>query len=308
MIKNIFILFGIILFLIINSQKTYAKTPGEIYNKNRKEILQEEINIFEGNVFIVINSKTKKKIPDDFLYRKMKIKALENLPLRFSQYRYPAVRKEWFELYYSLSSTTKFSIKNSFVIDQNIAAEQAYLVLTVPEEEIKSTLINPKLARDAVNRAFDDGTLIRLVKYSRVVSGERLKKVNKKIALRASLKLRQEKNTNELSKEIDEPRKLDDQTQKPGLTANEDKTNDILQEKTIDNELTQEVDESSKSDEKTTTEDELKNPIDCDLPLCEKINKKNNKDSSKETITKGQTKEPLKGTTIRENSELDDML
>jgi hypothetical protein len=268
--KNQYIFFSISLFLLIISQSAFGATPGEVYEKHRREILQGEINVFEGNVFFAIHSKPKKKHDSKLVFRKMKIRALKNLRPRFSQYRHSGISKEWFELYYSLPSISKISIKKSFVVDKNIKADQAYLVLTVPEEEIESTLINPKLVKSAVDRAFDNGTLISLVKYSRVVSGERLKKVKKKIALRASLKSRQEKNADELSKEIDEP---------------------------------------SKSDEETTTEDELKKPIDCDLPLCEKINKtKQNKDSSKGTTTKDETKEIFKGTTIRQSNDLDDLL
>lgn len=306
--KKKYVLFSISFFLLIISQSAFGATPGEVYEKYRREIMKGEIHVFKKNVFFVTHSKLKKKHNTKSVFRKLKIRALKNLRLKFSQYRHPDINKEWFELYYSLSSNSNTSIKKSFVVDKNIIADQAYLVLTVPEEEIQSTTINPKLAKAVVNRAFDNGTLIRLVKYSRVVSGERLKKVKKKIALRNSLKSRQEKNVIELSIEIDETKKFDDQTQKPGLTANKDITDDILQEKNIDDELTQKVDDTRKSDEKTTIVDELKKPIDCDLPLCGKINKKNNIDSPKETINKDQTKEPFEGTTIRTNSDLDDML
>jgi hypothetical protein len=304
--KNI--LFSISFFLLIISQSAFGATPGEVYEKYRKEIMKGEIHVFKGNIFFVTHSKLKKKHDIKSVFRKLKIRALKNLRLKYTRYRHPDINKEWFELYYSLPSISKISIKKSFVVEKNIIADQAYLVLTVPEKEVEPTLINPKLAKGAVNRAFDNGTLIRLVKYSRVVSGERLKKVEKKIALRASLKSRQEKKAIESSLEIDDPSKSDDQTQKPDLTSNEVITVDILQEKNIDGELTQDVDEPRKPDEKTTIEDELKKTIDCDLPLCKKINKKNNKDSSKKNNTKGETKEPLKGTIIRENSELDDML
>jgi hypothetical protein len=269
--KKQYIFFSVGLFLLIISQSAFGVTPGEVYEKHRREIIQGKINVFEGNVFFVIHSKPTKSLDSKFVFRKMKVKALKNLFPRFLRYRYPDVSKEWFELYYSLPSISKISIKKSFVVDKNIATDQAYLVLTVPEKEIESVAIHPRIAKDAVNRAFDDGTLISLIKYSRVVSGERLKEVKKKIALRASLKSHQENN--------------------------------------IDGELTHKVEQPSKSEKETTADDELKKPIDCALPLCEKINKKKqNKDSSKGTTTKDQTKEIFNGTTIRQSNDLDDLL
>ena len=269
--KYLYIFFSVGLFLLINFHSAFGATPGEVYEKHRRAIMQGEINVFGGNVFFVIHSKLTKKLDSKLVFRKMKIRALKNLRPRFSRYRYPGVSKEWFELYYNLPSISKVSIKNSFVVDKNISADQAYLVLTVPEKEIESFLKNPKLVKDAVNRAFDDGTLINLSKYKRVAQGKRLKKVKSKVALRATHKPRQEKTT--------------------------------------DNELLEEVDESGKSEEETITEEELKKPIDCDLPLCKEISEESlNKNSSEGTITNDQTKEPLNRTKIRTNSELDDML
>jgi hypothetical protein len=306
--KNPYIYLFIGLFLLIDLQLAFGGTPGEVYEKHRSEIMRGEITVFGGNVFFVIHSKVGKRINSNSMFRKMKLRALKNLRPSFSRYKSPGVKKEWFELYYSLPSISNNSIKKSFVVDKNITKDQAYLVLTVPVEEVAFTLINPKIVVDQVNQAFNKGTLTSLAKYSRVVMGDRLKEVKKKIAQRSSVRSRNEKIKDELS-ENNEPTKYDKQTQKLGLKVDENKNNKILHEQNFDDNLMQEVYERSNSNEESNTEDELKKPIVCDLPLCREINKKNLiNDSYEGTNTENKTKESFKGTRIMENNEFDDLL
>ena len=182
------------IFLIFISQSTFGATPGEIYLKHSKTIIQGGINVFEGNVYFTVQSNIKKQISKSLLFRKMKLKALKELRSKYLHYKFPDENILWFELYYELPITHKYSIKKSFVVNKNIKEGQAYLVLALPENQLSSTKINLKEIKDTVNLAFDNGSLISLFKYIRVVSGDRLKEVKKEIAHRAEIRLSQEKN------------------------------------------------------------------------------------------------------------------
>tara|TARA_B100000686_G_scaffold168909_1_gene176258 strand:+ start:1882 stop:2574 length:693 start_codon:yes stop_codon:yes gene_type:complete len=170
------------LLLLLHSYPATGATPGEVYQKHRSKIVQEKFSVFDGNLFITIHSKVNKKLDSAFLYRKMKVKALKQVLPRFSQYRHSGVKKEWFDLYFSLPSFAKFSIKNSFVVDKKITLDQAYLVLTVPEKEVTPAVPDPKTTRDSINRAFDEGVPMNFLKYSRLAEGERLRMVKERLA------------------------------------------------------------------------------------------------------------------------------
>ena len=170
------------LLLLLHSYPATGATPGEVYQKHRSEIVQENFSVFDGNLFITIHSKDNKKLDSTFLYRKMKVKALKKLLPRFSQYKHSSVKKEWFELYFSLPSFPKFSIKNSFVVDKKITVNQAYLVLAVPEKEVTPAVPDPATTRESINHAFDEGVPMNLLKYSRVAEGERLRMVKVRLA------------------------------------------------------------------------------------------------------------------------------
>jgi hypothetical protein len=241
--KTFYITFVAGVLLIFFSQSTFGATPGEVYAKHSKKIIQGDINVFAGNVFFTVHSKVKKRLSDNLIFRKLKTKALNEIRSGYQHYKFPDENKLWFELYYSLPFISKFSIKNSFVVDRQIKESQAYLVLAVPEHQLSSTKINLKKIKDTVNIAFDNGSLISLIKYSRVVSGERLKKVKKEIAHRAEIRLSQERN---IDKQIDQ-------------------AGDVL----------------SYTGDKFIEEDEIRKSIDCVLPLCKEINKKSKQKNKK---------------------------
>jgi hypothetical protein len=302
--KSLHVFLYIAVFLLINSLSVYGATPGEVYEKYRQEIRQEKFNIFEGNIFIFIHSETGERLNSKSIFRKMKVKALKNLRSKYLIHKFPDINKLWFELYYELPSIPKYSIKKSFVVDKNIKAGQAYLVLTVPENQVSSIKLDIKKIKETVNREFDNGGLISLVKYSRVVSGKRLKKVKKEIARRAEITLNQEKNINiKLTKEVNKKSNSDTSNEKPDLLVNEFQNDNIIEERNIDKQVDQVDDVLSHNEEKFIDEDEIRNPIACVLPLCKKINKKNiNKESKK------LNKKSLNKTTIMNNNELDDLL
>lgn len=306
--KKIYIFFLIGLFLLIASKLSFGATPGEVYKDHHKEILKEGISLIEGNVFLVVFSDKEKTQKSNLMFRKMKIRALKELGPRFLLYKYPSTNKDWFELYYNLPSNSKIIFKKSFVVDKNKASDPAYLVLTIPEKEMASSSINPNKIKDTVNRAFDNGTLANLSKYSRVVSGERLKEVKKKIAQRATVRVSKKKNKDIFDQE-NKKGKLGDQSQNPGSLAEEDKSNDI-QATQLNEELVEEQNQQKIAEEKPISEDQIKTPIDCDLPLCEEINKRNNKNFSRQEKTNkaNPNKKSLRETTINKNDELDDLL
>jgi hypothetical protein len=305
---NIFIVAGF--FLIIISQSSFGATPGEIYEKYHREIVQQEINIFEGNIFFIVHSKVKKNIPSNLLFRKMKIMALKKIRPRFLSYKYPNVNKLWFELYYSLPTNSKVSIKKSFVVDRNVTADQAYLVLTVPLDQVSSSDIDIQNIKDTVNRAFDNKNLINLVKYSRVVKGRRLKEVQKEIALRSKVRFQKEKNTDvHMTEEIDEIRKPEHSTQKLDLLVNKNESDNILEKNNIDTQFNKDDEVLNNLKEKVVIEDEIRKPIECSLPLCKKMKTKGlNKDSAEKSINRKQLDKPFEGTKIQQSNELDDLL
>ena len=199
--KKLYIFFLIGLFYLITSKLSFGATPGEVYEKHRREILKGGISVIEENVFLVVFSEKKKTNKSNLMFRKMKIRALKELGSRFLQYKYPSISKDWFELYYGLPSNSKILFKKSFVVDKNNASDPAHLVLTIPEKEIGSSSIKPNKIKDVVNRAFDNGTLVNLVKYSRVVSGDRLKEVKKRITQLTARKLSKKKSKDNFDQE-----------------------------------------------------------------------------------------------------------
>jgi hypothetical protein len=297
-IFNITLVVGV--FLALSFQSTFAATPGEVYLKHSKEIIQGDISVFEGNVFFTAHSEVNKRLSDNLIFRKLKTKALKEIRSGYQHYKYPDANKLWFELYYSLPSISKFSIIKSFVVDKKIKGGQAYLVLTVPEHQLSSTKINLKKIKDTVNLAFDNRSLTSLIKYSRVVRGERLKEVKKEITHRAEIRLSQKKNV------ISKP---DNSNKKPKLLTNKIQNDDNFEERNIDNHVNQKGNAFNNSEDEFIAEDEIRKPIDCVLPLCKEINKTNiNRNSHKETKAKNQIKKSLKDTTIMKNNELDDLL
>ena len=72
----------------------------------------------------------------------------------------------------------------------------------------------------------------------------------------------------------------------------------------------EELDQQKLAGKETSSEDQINTPIDCVLPLCEKINKKNIKKDSRQEKTNNanQIEKPFEGTTINKNDELDDLL
>jgi hypothetical protein len=308
--KSLHIFLYTAVFLLINSISVYGATPGEVYKKHRQEIRQEKFNVFGGNIFIFIHSETGGRLNSKSIFRKMKVKALKNLKSKYLIYKFPHVNKLWFELYYSLPSTPKYSIKNSFVVDKYIKAGQAYLVLTVPEDQISSAKINIKKIKGAVDHAFDNGDLISLIKYSRVASGERLKKVKKEIARRAKIRLNQEKNIDvESIKEKNGNSKPVNLNKNPKLLTNRIQNDDTFEESNIDTQVEQTGDVSKNSEEKFIEEDAIRKPIDCSLPLCDELNRKKLKrDSSEKNKSNIQIKKPSNETKITIDNDLDDLL
>ena len=302
--KKLYILFLIGLFFLISPNLSFAATPGEVYEKHRKEILKGGVSLIKGNVFLVVFSEKEKTKKNNLLFRKMKLRALKELGPRFLLYKYPSTNKDWFELYYNLPSNSKKIFKKSFVVDKNKASDPAYLVLTIPEKEIASSSISPNKIKDTVNRAFDNGTLANLSKYSRVVSGERLKEVKKKIAQRAAVRVSKKKNKDIFDQE-NKKGKLGDQSQNPVSLAEEDKTNDI-QATQLNEELVEEQNQQKIAEEKPISEDQINIPIDCELPLCEEINKRSNKRNSlqEKTNKANPNKNSLGETTINKKDEL----
>ena len=242
--QKLYILFFIGLFFIISPNLSFGATPGEVYKKHRREILKEGISLIEGNVFIVIFSDKEKNQKSNLNFRKMKIRAMKELGPRFLLYKYPSISKAWFDLYCSLPSNSKNFFKKSFVVDKNNASDPAYLVLTIPEKEIASFSINPNKIIDTVNRAFDNGNLANLSKYSRVVSGDRLKEVKKKIAHRAAVRASKKKNKDIFDQE-NKKGKPGDQIQNPGNLAEEDKSIEI-QATQLNEELVEEQNEQKR--------------------------------------------------------------
>lgn len=218
------------LLLLIHSYPAIGATPGEIYKINRSEIVQRNFSVFDGHLFVVINLTTPKRIRKRALFRKMKVRALKQLLPRFSQHRHSGVNKEWFELYFSLPSFAKFSVKSSFVVDKKITGDQAYLVLTVLEKEVTPVIPDPKTTRDSVNRAFDEGVPMNLRKYSRVAEGERLRLVKERLTTGISRSSPKEKSVDdELSDEGEEkPTKPDVSKKKPGVIIQESDLDDLL--------------------------------------------------------------------------------
>jgi hypothetical protein len=308
--KTFYITFVAGVLLIFFTQSTFGATPGEVYAKHSKKIIQGDINVFAGNVFFTVHSEVKKRLSDNLIFRKLKTKALNEIRSGYQHYKFPGENKLWFELYYSLPSISKFSIKNSFVVDKQIKENQAYLVLTAPEHQLSSTKINLKKIKDTVNIAFDNGSLISLIKYSRLVSGDRLKEVKKEIALRANIKLSQKTNVDiESTKENNGNSKPDNLNKKPKLLTNKIQNEDIYEDSNIDTQIGQTDDASNNSKEKLIDEDKIRKPIDCALPLCDEINSKRLKrNSSEETKSKNQIKKPSNDTTITIDNELDDLL
>ena len=160
----------------------------------------------------------------------MKVRALKQLLPRFSQHQHPGVNKEWFELYFGLPSFAKFSVKNSFVVDKKITGDQAYLVLTVPEKEVTPNILDPKITRDSVNRAFDEGVPMNLRKYSRVAKGERLRLVKERLTAGISRSSPKEKSVDdELPDEGEEkPTKPDVSKKNPGVIIQEQDENALF--------------------------------------------------------------------------------
>ena len=218
------------LLLLFYSYPAIGATPGEVYEKHRSEIVQGEISVFDGNLFVVIHAKYNKRFDSSALYRKMKVRALKRLLPRFSQYRHSGVNKEWFELYFSLPSFAKFSVKSSFVVDEKITGDQAYLVLTVPEKEVTPVIPDPKTTRDSVNRAFDEGVPMDLRKYSRVAEGERLRLVKERLTTGISRSFPKEKLIgDELPDEGEEkPTKPDVSKKNPGVIIQEQDEDNML--------------------------------------------------------------------------------
>jgi len=218
------------LLLLIHSYPAIGATPGEIYKINRSEIVQRNFSVFDGHLFVVINQTTPKRIRKRPLFRQMKLRALKRLLPRFSQYRHPGVNKEWFELYFSLPSFAKFSVKRSFVVDKKITGDQAYLVLTVPEKEVTPVIPDPKTTRDSVNRAFDESTPMNLRKYSRVAEGERLRLVKERLTTGITHSSLKEKSVDdELPDENkDKPTKPDVLKKSPGIIIQESDLDDLL--------------------------------------------------------------------------------
>jgi len=218
------------LLLLFHSYPAIGATPGEVYKKHRSDIIQGEISVFDGNLFIVIHSEDNKKLDSRALYRKMKVRALKQLLPRFSQHQHPGVNKEWFELYFGLPPFAKFPVKNSFVVDKKITGDRAYLVLTVPEKEVTPVIPGPKTTRDSVNRAFDKGVPMNLRKYSRVAVGERLRLVKERLTMGISRSSPKEKSVDdELPDEGEEkPTKPDVSKKKPGVITRENNLDDIF--------------------------------------------------------------------------------
>ena len=218
------------LLLLLHSYPAIGATPGEVYEKHRSDIIQGGISIFDGNLFVVIYSENNKKLDSSYLYRKMKVRALKQLLPRFSQHQHPGINKEWFELYFSLPSFAKFSVKNSFVVDEKITGDRAYLVLTVPEKEVTPVIPDPKTTRDSVNRAFDKGVSMNLRKYSRVAEGERLRLVKERLTMGISRSSQKEKSVDdELPDEGEEkPAKPDVSKKKTGVVIRESNTDDLF--------------------------------------------------------------------------------
>ncbi len=218
------------LLLLFHSYPAIGATPGEVYKKHRSDIIQGEISVFDGNLFIVIHSEDNKKLDSRALYRKMKVRALKQLLPRFSQHQHPGVNKEWFELYFGLPPFAKFPVKNSFVVDKKITGDRAYLVLTVPEKEVTPVIPGPKTTRDSVNRAFDKGVPMNLRKYSRVAVGERLRLVKERLTTGISRSSPKEKSVDdELPDEGEEkPTKPDVSKKKPGVITRENNLDDIF--------------------------------------------------------------------------------
>ena len=218
------------LLLLLHSYPATGATPGEIYQKHRSKIVQEKISVFDGNLFITIHSKGNKKLDSPLLYRKMKVKALKQLLPRFSQYRHSGVNKEWFELYFSLPSFAKFSIKNSFVVDKKITVDQAYLVLAVPEKEVTPVVPDPATTRDSINRAFDEGVPMNLLKYSHVAEGKRLRMVKERLAAGIARSSEKEPSVDDELPDQDEKKstKPDAAKKIPGVIIRESDMDDLL--------------------------------------------------------------------------------
>lgn len=218
------------LLLLFHSYPAIGATPGEIYKRNRSEIVQRNFSVFDGHLFVVINLTTPKRIRKRALFRQMKLLAFKQVLPRFSQYRHPGVNKEWFELYFSLPSFAKFSVKRSFVVDKKITGDQAYLVLTVPEKEVKPVIPDPKTTRDSVNRAFDESTPMNLRKYSRIAEGERLRLVRERLTAGISHSSQKEKSVDdELPDEGGEKStKPDVSKKKPRVIIQEQNEDDVI--------------------------------------------------------------------------------
>jgi hypothetical protein len=282
----------LILFIAISCDIAAASTPSKIYKKNKNNILESNFLIFDEQIFVVIRLKTKASSAGKrALFIKMKTRSLKSLLPRFAHYQFPNADTAWFDIYFSKPVSSQFTIKQAFVVDKKLADGEAYLVLTVPQASVESYIPDIKVIKNKVNRAFDEGELINLNKYLGLVEGKRLRRVKKAIKAKISKLVENKKN---LSSSDNENSNINDQSTESS-------------EETIITENSDTNDQPSESSEETITKKALNNQIECDLPLCEKINKKKiNKDSSKGTTTKDETKEIFKGTTIRKSNDLDD--
>ena len=78
-----------------------------------------------------------------------------------------------------------FNLRKSFVVDRG-RNNNAYLVLTIPVNQVKFHMPNLRKIKESVNNAFDAGISIDLNKFSRIASGDRLRRVKERISGRAS--------------------------------------------------------------------------------------------------------------------------
>tara|TARA_Y100001960_G_C14669285_1_gene825054 strand:- start:189 stop:986 length:798 start_codon:yes stop_codon:yes gene_type:complete len=236
----------LIILLTASSDFAVALTPGEIYKKNKNNILENKFLVFDEQLFIVIHLKTKaSEAGKRALFVKMKTRALRYLLPRFAHYQFPDANTAWFDLYFSEPINSRFTIRQAFVIDKKLADGEAYLVLTVPQSTVESYIPDIKVIKTAVNRSFDEGKNINLKKYLGLVKGKRLIRVQETIIAK-------------ISKNEENKKKL--------LESPESKSS----EKNY---------QATEASEGITAKEQLKKPIECVLPLCKKMKTKDlNKD------------------------------
>jgi hypothetical protein len=266
-------------FILVSPRPAVALTAGDIYEKHKNEIKQRIFSNIDGHLFIVVRTKNKTTVRRNRLaFRIMKLKAMKSILPLFAKYKFPDTNTNWFDLYFSKAVVSNITIRGSFVIDQELTESRPYLVLTVPEKNVESYIPSVASIKKQVNRAFDKGRPLNLIRYSRVTKGDRLNLVKKKIRIiYKNSQLKKSRSTikeNNISKNLVKdkikPEKAIEKKRSLGHGLNKNITNNLSKEKNT-KKVSNNIDNLNKTVEKVFSKDELEEILDCVPPLCQPI-------------------------------------